>query len=92
MQEGEFALLLLSNDCHLSIFCTFVRSQQQDDEAAQELIMIFGDPCKHIRTFETDRHDPCCGILLRRRFPEDDCCCFFWSSFFCLTALASIFP
>eukprot|EP00980_Cylindrotheca_fusiformis_P026483 scaffold16272_cov71-Cylindrotheca_fusiformis.AAC.1 len=28
-----------------NIFCTFVRSQQYD-EAAQELIMIFGDPCK----------------------------------------------
>eukprot|EP00980_Cylindrotheca_fusiformis_P020551 scaffold7633_cov68-Cylindrotheca_fusiformis.AAC.2 len=29
-----------------NIFCTFVRSQQQDDEAAQEFIMMFREPCK----------------------------------------------
>eukprot|EP00980_Cylindrotheca_fusiformis_P024529 scaffold12002_cov117-Cylindrotheca_fusiformis.AAC.2 len=37
-----------------STFCTFVRSQQQDDEAAQQLIMMFGEPCKHICLKLTD--------------------------------------
>eukprot|EP00980_Cylindrotheca_fusiformis_P012802 scaffold3148_cov95-Cylindrotheca_fusiformis.AAC.2 len=85
----EARKLVLSNA--RSIFCTFVRSQQQDDEAAQELMhhdiwgsmqegtFGFSNNSKGILlivvspayTFETDRHDPCCGILLKR-FPEED--------------------